>query len=51
MYVNGYLIERTQDGLHVRSYAEVDFRTTLPPGMMKKAIVLELKKVILKLIN
>ncbi|CAD8066924.1 unnamed protein product [Paramecium sonneborni] len=45
IHISGFLLEETQNQeIRVQAYAEVDFKIKLPPGMIKKALSIELKK-------
>ncbi|CAD8063020.1 unnamed protein product [Paramecium sonneborni] len=45
IYISGFLLEELQNQeIRVQAYAEVDFKIKLPPGMIKKALSIELKK-------
>jgi len=37
---------RESNGVEIEGYSEIDLRTKLPSGMIKRAIVIELRKVI-----
>ncbi|CAD8149546.1 unnamed protein product [Paramecium pentaurelia] len=45
IYISGFLLEEMQNQeIRVQAYAEIDFKIKLPPGMIKKALSIELKR-------
>ncbi|CAD8152720.1 unnamed protein product [Paramecium pentaurelia] len=52
IYISGFLLEEIQNQeIRVQAYAEIDFKIRLPPGMLKKALTIELKRALQQFIN